>query len=31
MMLFLVIVTFCIGFLVGAKQEQKKWEQKFKK
>jgi len=28
MILFLVIVTFCIGFLVGAKQEQKKWQQK---
>lgn len=28
MILFLLVVVFGIGFLVGAKQEQKKWQQK---
>ena len=28
MILFLLVVVFCIGYLVGAKQEQNKWQQK---
>ena len=28
MILFLIVVVFFIGFLVGAKQEQKRWQQK---
>ena len=28
MILFLIVVVFCIGYLVGAKQEQKRWQQK---
>lgn len=28
MILFLLIVVFYIGYLVGAKQEQKRWQQK---